>query len=278
MTGDGIPAPTAPSRTGREGEDRLDRRRRRALPELAAGGYSRLDGTVEFHQRVNALIGPEDVVVDFGAGRGRFLEDEVAFRRSLQRRQGRVGRLVGLDVDEVVHEHPALDDAQVITVGERLPLGDESVDVVVSDFVFEHLDDPAWAAAELGRILRPGGWICARTPNRWGLIALPARLVPNRLHDAVLARVQPGKQARDTFPTRYRLNTTVALRRHFPPDRFEHHGYTHDSEPAYVAGSAAMWSLFRGLAGVTPPGLRSMHLVFLRKLPAAGEAGRRGPR
>lgn len=248
----------------------LERRRRRTLPELAAGGFSRLDGTVEFHQRVNALLGPDAVVLDFGAGRGRFVEEPLPFRRGLQDRRGTVGRLIGLDVDEAVQENPVVDEAHVIRVGEPLPLADASVDLVVSDFTFEHVDDPAWAGAELDRVLRPGGWICARTPNRWGLIALPARMVPNRLHDAVLTRVQPTKQARDTFPTRYRLNTPAALRRAFSLERFEHCSYTHESEPAYVGGSAAAWSLFRAVAALTPAPLRSMHLVFLRKREGRG--------
>lgn len=264
--------------------ERLERRRRRALPETAAGGFSRLDGTVEFHQRVNALLGADDVVVDLGAGRGRFLDDPVPFRRELLDRKGRVGKLIGLDVDPIVLVNPAVDVAHVVRAGRPLPMDDASVDLIVSDFTFEHIDDPAWAGAELDRVLRPGGWICARTPNRWGLIALPARLVPNRLHDAVLSRVQPGKEGRDTFPTRYRLNTEAALRRHFATDRFEHCSYTHDSEPAYVGGSVAAWTVFRGLATVTPGRLRSMLFVFLRKRedptaaahPAGGGTGAAG--
>ena len=90
------------------------------------------------------------------------------------------------------------------------------------------------------------------------------------MHDAVLARVQPTKQVRDTFPTRYRLNTPAALRRAFPPERFEHHGYTHESEPAYAGGSRMAWSLMAGIAAVTPPPIRSMHLVFLHKRGGGG--------
>jgi SAM-dependent methyltransferase len=243
----------------------IARHRSRALPEVGAGGYSRLNGSVEFHLRVNSLLGPDDVVVDFGAGRGQHTEDELPFRRDLLDRRGKVARLVGLDVDPVVLENPSVDEAHVIVPGEKLPLADDSVDLVVSDFTFEHVDDPLWAGEELGRVVRPGGWICARTPNRWGQIALPARLVPNRLHDAVLARVQPTKQERDTFPTRYRLNTPAALRRAFPPERFSHHSYTHESEPAYAGNSPVAWTLLRGLAAVTPPPVRSMHLIFLRK-------------
>jgi SAM-dependent methyltransferase len=235
------------------------------LPELDAGGYSRVNGTVEFYLRVSSLVDENSVVMDFGAGRGRFLDEPAGLARDLQMLRGRVSRVIGVDVDEAVTANPAVDEAHVVTPGGPLPLPDSSVDLIVSDFTFEHVDDPAATAAELGRVVRPGGWICARTPNRWGLIAVPARIVPNRLHDAVLRRVQPAKQERDTFPTRYRLNDRAALRRYFPEPAFRHCSYTHESEPAYAGRSAAAWSAFHTLASVTPPPLRSMYLVFLQK-------------
>ena len=51
----------------------------------------------------------------------------------------------------------ALDRAFVITPDGELPIPDQSIDVVVSDFVFEHIQDPARAARELDRVLKPGG-------------------------------------------------------------------------------------------------------------------------
>lgn len=248
-----------------EATGRLERHRHRTLPELGAGGFSRLDGAVEFYQRVRALVGPDDVVLDLGAGRGCFVEDPVEHRRELRRLRGRVGALVGVDVDPVVTTNPTLDRAHVIGPDGFLPLPDASVDAVVADFVLEHVRYPARTAAELTRVLRVGGWICARTPNRWGSIALPARLVPDRLHCRVLARVQPGKQERDTFPTAYRMNTAADLRRWFPETSFRHCSYTHDSEPAYVGRSVLAWSAFRAVAAITPPPLRSMWMVFIQR-------------
>lgn len=235
-------------------------------PEVAAGGFSRVDGTVAFYQRVNALLGPAMTVVDFGAGRGQAQEDPVPYRRDLARLRGKVARVVGVDVDPAVRENPRVDEAVVITPGRPLPLAAGSVDLVVADFVFEHISDPAWAGRELARILEPGGWVCARTPNRWGSIGVPARLVPNRWHSAVLRRVQPQKQERDTFPTAYRLNTFADLARHFPPGEFRHASYTFDSEPAYFGSSRLAWRLVRASYRVTPPPLGSMLFVFLQKL------------
>ncbi|MCU1353199.1 MAG: hypothetical protein JWM05_2408 [Acidimicrobiales bacterium] len=234
-------------------------------PEIEAGGFSRVDGTVAFYARVNALLDSSMTVVDFGAGRGRAAEDPVAFRRDLERIGNRAGKVIGVDVDEAVLGNPNLDEAHVITPGSPLPFADGSIDLVVSDFTFEHVDDPAWAAAEISRVLRPGGWLCARTPNKWGYIGIPTRLVPNHLHTAVLRRVQPEKQDRDTFPTAYRLNTVGDLRRHFPPASFDHHSYTFDSEPAYFGRSRVAWRIMRIVFRFTPERLRSMLFVFVRK-------------
>lgn len=237
----------------------------RFFPEIAAGGFTRIDGTVAFYSRINALVSGSSVVVDFGAGRGRFVGDSVGYRRDLRCLKGRVQRVIGLDVDDIVLENPALDESHVIVDGGHLPLADGSVDLVVSDFTFEHVKDPHWLAEEISRILKSGGWICARTPNKWGYIAVFARLVPNRFHDAVLRVVQPRKKSIDTFPTLYRLNTRRDLRRFFSVQRFEHIIFEHDAEPAYAANSILGWKLGLLLSRISPRRARSMLFIFLQK-------------
>jgi len=97
-------------------------------------------------------------VLDFGAVRGaKQSEDLVSYRRGLSSLKGRVRELIGVDVDPVVMTNEALDRAFVITPDGELPIPDQSIDVVVSDFVFEHIQDPARAARELDRVLKPGG-------------------------------------------------------------------------------------------------------------------------
>ena len=59
-------------------------------------------------------------------------------------------------------------DADVDLVGGRNGLADASFDVVVSSDVLEHLERPWLAAAEISRILRPGGVAVTRTLFSWG--------------------------------------------------------------------------------------------------------------
>lgn len=246
----------------------------RALyPEISAGGYSRVDGTIAFYGRVGALLaeaGPEAVVLDFGAGRGAFLNGGAPAHRDVRLLRGRAKRVIGIDVDEAVLSNPAVDEAHVAEVGAPLPLREGTVDLVVSDYTFEHIADPAWAAGEIDRVLRPGGWLCVRTPNRWGYIGLGAQAVPNRLHVGMLKRLQPQKAAEDTFPTTYLLNTPASLRRWFPPDGYDHYVWAMDNEPAYVGHSLAAARMNKLLFSVTPPPLRSILLGFLHKRALTG--------
>ncbi len=247
-------------------EERCQAVLRRFYPEVAAGGFTRVDGAVEFYQRVRALVSPEHIVVDLGAGRGRFLHDEKrTYLRNLRLLRGYVRQVIGLDVDPVVLKNAAVDSAHVITPPEPFPLADCSIDIVVSDFTLEHIDDPAWVSAELRRVVKHGGWICARTPNKWGMIGIAARIVPNRLHSAVLRVLQPGKEARDTFRTTYRMNTAREIRRYFPDKYFDVYCYTYESHPAYAAASVLGWRAFRMVSRLTPERFGSMLLIFIRK-------------
>lgn len=57
-------------------------------------------------------------------------------------------------------------EATVLEAGaERVPLDDETVDVVVMSEILEHLPSPSLALAEARRILVPGGWLLVTVPN-----------------------------------------------------------------------------------------------------------------
>ena len=234
-------------------------------PEVKTTGYSRADGSIEFYGRVNALLKPHFVILDFGAGRGVAAEDPVAYRRSLRILRGKVREVIGIDVDEAVFNNATLDHAKVMKAGAKLPLPDASIDLILSDHTFEHLDDPSSTSMEFYRVLRPGGWLCARTPNKWGYIAIGARLVPNGLHRRVLAQLQPNRQDRDIFPTFYKLNTFAALQKCFSPESWCHVVYAHNSEPTYAGDSLGLWRFTQLVSRVTPDILGATLLVFLQK-------------
>jgi ubiquinone/menaquinone biosynthesis C-methylase UbiE len=119
--------------------------------------------------------------------------------------------VIGIDLDPVGAANPLLDEFRLIS-SEKWPLDDASVDLAVSDFVLEHVDDPSAFAAELARVMRPGGVFVGRTVSRHSPLSAVARAVPNDSHSRWLRHLQPCRQERDVFPTRYLMNTERTLK------------------------------------------------------------------
>jgi SAM-dependent methyltransferase len=235
-------------------------------PEIAAGGFTRSDGTVQFYQRIRALLRPRDVVLDFGAGRGMALfQDKVSYRINLRDLRGDGRRVVGVDVGSSVSTNPSLDEAMVIDAADPLPFPNATFDLIMSDSTFEHVADTAAIASELDRVLKPGGWLCARTPNRHGYVALINRLLPERFGNRLLSAAQPDRLAKDVFPALYRMNTLGTLKMLFPVDRYQHASFAIDSEPRYHFNRSAIFFLLLLLHTVTPPALKTTLLCFLQK-------------
>lgn len=235
-------------------------------PEIGAGGFSRVDGTVAFYSRVTALVTPNMRVLDLGAGRGAWFNDSCVYRRNLQLLRGRVARVVGCDVSDAVLENPSIDEAHVIKPGGYVPFPDGHFDLIVSDWTLEHIEDPTAYATEVARLLRPGGWFCARTPNRWHYTYLLSALIPNRLHKRILELVQPLRQEKDVFPTYYRLNTLRTIRKHFPAACFSNYSFHHTASPAYHFNNSSTAHAMAVVDRLLPQCLGQALHVFIRKL------------
>lgn len=236
--------------------------------EANVSGFAHIDQEVAFFTQIAAVLRPDFTVLDFGAGRGEwFHDDPVTYRRELQLLKGRCAFVDGCDVDPVVHDNPTLDRATVFDPRAPLPYEDDRFDLIISRYVFEHIEDPVWTSRELLRVTKPGGWICAVTPNKYGYVALASRLVPNRLHAAVLNKVQPHRRDRDVFPTAYRLNTPGDLKRHFGGQADVYY-YRGSAVPSYHFGRKAMFRLLTILHWLLPAPLGTGLFVFIRKHPS----------
>lgn len=227
------------------------------------GGFSASDSTIDFYARVNSLIRADMTVLDLGAGRaGWFEDDPLAFRRDLRLMKGKVAKVIAADVDSAVMENKAADECLIMTM-ERIPVEDSAVDLIISDYVLEHVANPDSFVREVNRVLKPGGWLCARTPHKFHMASLVAQMVPNRKHSAALKFVQPDRQERDVFPTTYKMNTLGDIGRAFAG--YLNQSFVFKCDPAYYFGSKAVFRICQIASHVLPNALFGNVFVFVQK-------------
>jgi ubiquinone/menaquinone biosynthesis C-methylase UbiE len=215
----------------------------KCYPERDFGGYTRVDGGVAFYVRVHALLRSEMTVLDVGCGRGEFVE-RMDRNPALKWRilKGACKKVIGIDVSDAGRENSTLDEFRSLD-SECWPVESASIDLLVSDAVLEHVPNPDMFFAECNRVVKPGGFVCCRTSNRWAYYALIASMIPNRFHAAIISRVQPGRKEEDVFPTVYRANSVRALQRLMRNHNFEGCVYRHIAEPSYFRFSPLLYSI-----------------------------------
>jgi SAM-dependent methyltransferase len=234
--------------------------------EMNIDNFSALDGTVKFYNFVRAAMLKVHAreVLDYGAGRGGFWHEDCSHYRKHMRDLRTKGAVVtACDIDQAVLAHPCSQRQIVIKDNERLPFEDEAFDVIVSDMTFEHIDNPGPTSKELLRVLKRGGYICARTPNRFGYVRIMAQLIPNRFHVRLLRQAQVGRKAEDVFPTRYKLNSLAQVRNSFKGCAVYH--YYDNAEPSYYFASDIVYRLFHAFHKITPGFLSTSICLFIRK-------------
>jgi len=169
------------------------------------------DTKLQFLDLVHTYVGESSCVLDLGAGSGWNPRYDT-------RLKGRCRQSVGLDLDPRIADNPRLDGAVLGDIC-TVPLADDTFDVVFSVMVLEHLPDPARCAAEVWRILKPGGHFLVITPNVCHYVALASRLTPHWFHRWFARKMWAAE--REAFPTYYQVNTLRSFPRPFEAAGFE---------------------------------------------------------
>jgi SAM-dependent methyltransferase len=237
----------------------------RFYPESKFGGFSDIDGTITFYNRVNALINAEWTVLDIGCGRGAYFDDHNSYRKNLRILKGKVKQVIGIDIDAIGQHNPGLDIFKKIEVQDPWPVEDGSIDLALCDQVLEHIQNPELFFTECQRVLKPGGVLCIRTTNRWGYVGIGARMINRQLHQGLLQRIKGKNREADTFPTVFRCNTIRAIKQMLARHDFDGVAYGYAPEPGYFGRSFLAYGLVRFYQSICPPGLRSNIYVFAQK-------------
>lgn len=157
---------------------------------------------------ISGLVLPGTRWLDVGCGRELF-----PFNRPLaQALAQRAGRLTGVDPDATLDENPFVHEK----VRQRIDDydGGGGFDLVTLRMVAEHIEQPERCVAAVDRALAPGGLAVVYTVFAASPAPLLTRLLPMPVRHRLKAFLWRTEQ-KDTFPTRFAMNTRATLRRLF---------------------------------------------------------------
>ncbi len=100
-------------------------------------------------KRVLRELGQDAKILDLGSGLDR-----------------RTPNAINLEIE-------ATPNVDVVGDGHFLPFKDAVFDAVISEAVLEHVKNPTQVVAEMHRVLKPGGYVCAAVPFLQGFHASP---------------------------------------------------------------------------------------------------------
>ncbi len=157
-------------------------------PDFKTGGYYFENFFLE-HANYNSIV------LDAGCGNGGMM---IKYKNIPQ-------KIIGIDVETTEIDNNQIIDQKIIANLEKTPLPDNSIDVVVSVFVLEHLKNPEKVFIEIKRVLKKDGVFIFITPNILNPIMGLSNILPHFLH--IFFRKYVLKKQEETYKTYYKVNT-----------------------------------------------------------------------
>jgi ubiquinone/menaquinone biosynthesis C-methylase UbiE len=118
---------------------------------------------------------------------------------------------VGIDLSlEALKKNTALDKYLISDII-KLPFKDDSFDIILCQWVAEHMESPDSTLKEFYRILKKGGHLIMVTNSIYHPIMFLSSILPRKLRDWMKEKFFPAEIKEDTFPTYYKCNTLKKL-------------------------------------------------------------------
>lgn len=157
-----------------------------------------------FERKIHELLNDGEAILDAGCGHSADV---------LRKYKDTATRLIGVDLVDFDKVAKSDSDIEVLTNNlAKIDVEDNSMNIIISRSVFEHLEDPLSVYKEFSRLLKSGGHAIVLTPNLGDYSAWISKAVPNKWHPWLVSKTE-GRNERDTFPAFYRTNTVGAVNR-----------------------------------------------------------------
>lgn len=206
--------------------------------------YPEFQETIDIFKKIGPrLIKKDDRILNIGAGRVSRLEQFFA--------QAKI--VYGLDPDRKALMANRRLTRKIVGVAENIPLPDNSVDLVILEWVLEHLQEPEKALSEISRVLAPGGKVIFAAPNLLNPIIFllaTVKKLSNYFSQRIVVRLLLDRERKDVYKAYYKINTRRRLIRTFQKFNFKIIGWQTTGCPGYFRFSlpllwlALQWEKF----------------------------------
>lgn len=184
----------------------------------------------QYVRQIAPRIAKAEVILDLGAGRSDLRRNWEGDGQALDTN----GLIVAVDMDwERLRYNP--NPVRLVADARLLPFPDGSVNLIATQNMFEHLEEPGPVLKELRRVLKQDGAVVFSTPRKNSYVSFVAALTPMVVHRWV-ARIRGFDLEKvDCCVTFYRLNSLKTIRRQAERAGLTLDGYTiHVEDPAYT--------------------------------------------
>ena len=154
-------------------------------------------------REIETYLKPSHILLD--AGCGRYADFLIKFKDKAR-------TLIGVDIGDFEPDL-LLDNIKLLNCDlKNINRESESVDIITSRSVLEHLEEPLLVYREIHRVLKQGGYFIFLTPNLGHYSTLFSKVIPNKFHPWIIRRTE-GREEKDVFPTYYRSNSSNAIKK-----------------------------------------------------------------
>jgi|TARA_B110000238_G_C16111463_1_gene432862 2-polyprenyl-3-methyl-5-hydroxy-6-metoxy-1,4-benzoquinol methylase len=232
--------------------------------EKLPGKFSINDGTLDFYLRVRTIINKKKIVLDLGAGKGVWFQNKnnIELIQSIQYLKPHVKKLYGADMDPIILRNKSTDENLLIK-NNIIPLKNSSIDIIICDWVFEHIQYPKIFYKEINRVLKRNGTLCLRTPHKFSYMSLISNLLEGSIiKDWLLKKTQPGRKK--YFRSFYKINTQHKINKVFK--NYSNNTFIIKPDPGYYFNSKIVYILLQIMHSITPKFFSGVIIGFLKKI------------
>jgi SAM-dependent methyltransferase len=160
------------------------------------------DKLTQYKEVIERYLSGSQILLDAGCGSGK--ETVINYKEKAK-------LAIGIDLSPEIENNNTLHKKIVGSVYE-IPLDNNSVDIIVTQSLIEHLEKPERLFQEASRVLKPGGIFILMTPNLMGWRSFISKCTPFWFH-VIMNKKLYGVNKKDVFPTHYKANTISKLKK-----------------------------------------------------------------